>query len=115
MPLGGGEGGLLIGEQFEILVVGGGNVVGAVIRRTEGNAADQHGRQRFGLHRKAVGADIDVDAAGVPEPGVFGDERVVWRMDEHLDVHAFALGIEGVSNHLTDRNLAVVNRRTDIQ
>ncbi|MNS80293.1 hypothetical protein D3C72_1139680 [compost metagenome] len=105
-----GEGALLVGEQFEIFVVCGGHIVGTVIRSTERNPAHQHGRQRFGLHGKAVGTDIDVDAAGIPETGVFSDERVVRRVNEHLDIHPFAFGVEGVGDDLADRNLAVINR-----
>ncbi|MNF75255.1 hypothetical protein D3C84_573140 [compost metagenome] len=36
-------------------------------------------------------------------------------MDEYFDIHPFAVGVQGIGHHLADRNLAVVNRRADVQ
>jgi hypothetical protein len=66
---------------------GGGGLGGAGVRGQEGQAAGQDGGEGFGIDLHAVGAELDVHAAGVPEAGVGGHEAVVGRLDEdaHLD------------------------------
>ncbi|MNQ90949.1 hypothetical protein D3C85_1063110 [compost metagenome] len=102
-------------EQLELAVFGGHLIVGAVVRGAKGDTANDHRRQRLGAKGKAVGADFDIDTAGVPEAGVVSDEGVVGRVDEHFDTDAFAVFIQAVGDHLAHRDLAVVHRRTDPQ
>ncbi|MNO81231.1 hypothetical protein D3C76_724640 [compost metagenome] len=115
LATGRGEGRLLVLEQFVGIFLRGRFVVGAVFRRTERNAAHQQGRQGLGLDRKTIGADAHVNTAGVPESGVLGDVLVVGCVDEQFDVHPLAIGVQRVGHDLADRNLAVVDRRADIQ
>ncbi|MNF99777.1 hypothetical protein D3C84_826920 [compost metagenome] len=110
LAAGRGEGGLLVFEQLEHLVFASYLIIGVELRGTEGDAAHQQGRQRLGTYRKAIGADFDVDAAGVPETGVVGDKFVVGRVHEDFDVHALAVLGQLVSHHLTHWNLAVIHR-----
>ncbi|MCY1418819.1 hypothetical protein D9M71_343880 [compost metagenome] len=110
-----GEGGLLVVEQFVGVLRSGRFIARAVVGCAEGNAAHQQGGQRFGLDRKTVGADVHVNAAGVPETRVFGNVLVVGGVDEQLDVHAFAIRVQRIGHHLTYRDLAVVDRGADIQ
>ncbi|MNK94209.1 hypothetical protein D3C87_1144020 [compost metagenome] len=110
-----GEGGLLVVEQFVGVLRSGRFIARAVVGCAEGNAAHQQGGQRFGLDRKTVGADVHVNAAGVPETGVFGDVLIVGRVDEQFDVHAFAVRVQFIRHDLPNRNFAVVDWGTDIQ
>ncbi|MNE62379.1 hypothetical protein D3C80_1576540 [compost metagenome] len=105
----------LVGKQLVALVLAGGRVVRVVVRRAEGDAADQDRRQRLGFQRKTIGADLHINAAGVPEACVGAHEGVVGCMDEDLHVHPFTFLVEGVGDHLADRDLAVIHVRTDVQ
>src|SRR5690606_21438098 len=57
----------------------------------------------------------NVEAAGVPEAACAGDEAIVGRIDENLDVHAATVLVEVVIHHATDVEVAKVHRRTDFQ
>jgi len=104
------QGGIAVSEQLEGLMVDSGLGGRGVFGRAEGQAAHEDRRQRLGLHLQPVGADLHVDAAGVPEPRVEGDERVVGRLHEDIDVHAPAVGLDGIGHHLAHRNAPKIDR-----
>ena len=115
LAVGWGQGGLLVLEQFVGIFLSRRLIVGIVFRRTEGNAADQQGRQGFGLDCEAVGADVHIDATGIPETGVLGDVLIIGGVDEQVDVHPLTVRVQRIGHDLADRDLAVVHRRADIQ
>ncbi|MCY1429236.1 hypothetical protein D9M71_451460 [compost metagenome] len=110
-----GQCGVTVGEQLEHLLFDRRSARPGTFGGAEGEAADQDGRQRFGVDLDAIGADIEVDAAGVPEARVLGDEGVVGRLDEDADIHALAIAAQRIGHHFAYGNLAVVDRRADIQ
>ncbi|MCY1425367.1 hypothetical protein D9M71_411540 [compost metagenome] len=115
LAVGRGEGRCLVVEQFEVPGFGGRLVVGVVFRRAKGDTTDQHGRYRLGLDPKAVGTDLQINTADVPETCVLGNKGIIGRIDEHFDIDALAIRGQCVSYHLAHRDLAVVDRRADVQ
>src|SRR5690606_5337744 len=104
-----------VGEQGELVVLLGELGVGAVIWGTKGDAAGQDRRDRFGVDGEAVGSNRDVDAAGVPEARVVGDELVIRGVYEDPYLDAVAVVCQAERNHLADLKAAKVHRRTNAQ
>ncbi len=97
-----------VGKQGEFAVLCGGFGVGAVVGGAEGDAAGEYRRERLGIDGKAVGGDRYVDATGVPEARVVGDEVVVGRVDEHLDLDTLAIVGQAERDHLANLETAKV-------
>src|SRR5690606_731325 len=104
-----------VAERGELEVLLGELGVGAVIGSTQGDAAVQDRRDRFGVDGEAVGSNRDVAAAGVPEARVVGDELVIRGVYEDLHLDAFAVVCQAERNHLADLKAAKVHRRTNAQ
>ncbi|MNE06149.1 hypothetical protein D3C80_987310 [compost metagenome] len=85
------------------------------IGRAEGQPAHQNRRQRFGIDLQAIGTDLHVNATGIPEARVSSDEGVVGRLHEHANLYPLAIALKGKGHHFAHRDLAVVDRRADIQ
>ncbi|MCY1525516.1 hypothetical protein D9M68_604960 [compost metagenome] len=66
-------------------------------------------------HLQAVRVDAEIHAAGIPEARAVGDELVVGRIHEHLDVHGLAVLVQGIADHAAHVDAAEIHRRTDIQ
>src|SRR5690606_38595091 len=111
----GGHGPAHVGKQREFAVLCGGSGVGAVVGGAEGDAAGEYRRERLGIDSKAVGGNRHVDTAGVPEARVVGDEVVVGRVDEHLDLDTLAIVGQAERDHLTNLEAAKIQRRADAE
>src|SRR5690606_41317413 len=99
-----------VGKRGAFAVLGGGSGVRAVVGGTEGNVAGKYRRERFGIDGKAVGGNRHVDTAGVPEARVVGDEVVVGRVDEHLDLDTLAIVGQAERDNLANLETAKIQR-----
>ncbi len=85
------------------------------VRHVKGNAAADNGDHRLGIDLESLGIEGDIDAAGIPEAGVFRDPGMIGRFDEYLDVDRLAVRPEAVAHHLAHLDLPVVDRSADVQ
>lgn len=81
-------------------------------RRLEGDAAQQHRLEGFGVHAKAGRIEPQPEAACMPPLRVPADVPVVGRLDEHVDRHARAILVQRGAGHLPDLDMAVVDGRS---
>src|SRR5690606_2448528 len=81
----------------------------------ERHPAGQHGRERTGLNRYAVGIEIDVDAARIPEPCVHGHKAVLWCIDKDLDVHGPPGLVERIAYDLPHLNSPEIDGRANVE
>jgi hypothetical protein len=85
------------------------------VGRPEGDAAEQDGGQRLRAQREAVGAQLRIDAAGLPEARVDAHELVVRRVDENTQRHAAPVAVQFVGRHLADLDAPEIHRRTHVE
>src|SRR5690606_12150381 len=91
--------------------LGRGAIVGCCERHPPGHDRDD----RTGLHIETVGTQGNVDATGIPEPGVLCNELVVGRVDKNLDCTSFTALVQVVAHHLADFDTPIVNRRANFK
>ena len=79
-------------------------------RGIEGNPTDQHRQQRLGVYTQAVGVQLEIDPARVPEAGVGQDQAVIRCGDEELDTDRRPILVQLVTDHLSHPDMPVVHR-----
>src|SRR5690606_20380422 len=107
--------GLRAGRR-EIEMVSGSSRFGVrLVGRRKGHPASHYRNQGVGLNVKAIGIERQIDAAGIPEPGVARHEFIVGRIDKNLNIDRLATDIEVVAYHPAYLDTAVRYRRSDFQ
>jgi hypothetical protein len=104
-----------IGKKGERGIDRRGRAGGKVRRRLKRESAlDQRG-ERLGLQAQPIGIERQIDARGVPETRALGHIPIVGAVDEDLERHRLAVGVELIGDHLSDRDAPEAHRCTDIE
>ena len=101
--------------EREDLVVRGRHGLGLERWRFEGETARNQRSHRLSVHFDSIRPNRDVDSARVPEARPRENVLVVRRLDEYLQLDRRAVGGEIVTDHLTDLESAVIDRRADFE
>ena len=111
---GGIEGGFVrrvfVGEQGERRTIRRRRPRHHALGHAEGRAAGDHRLERRGPDFETIRPGADVDAAGVPETGVFFHQGAVFRADEGIVGDSLAFEIELAAFNPPDFKAAVINR-----
>ncbi len=100
----------LVRRKQELRVLGGRGVRGRVLRRLEGQAAKHHGDQRLRGQLQPVRVELEVDAAGMPEARIGGDELVIGLVDEDPQRDVVAVRLELIRYDMADLHATIVDR-----